>query len=44
SQHAGGAQFAWGDGHVSFLSETIDRAVYRGLSTRALGETVSQPN
>jgi len=44
SRHPGGAQFAWGDGHVSFFSETIDRAVYRGLSTRALGETVTQPN
>ena len=43
SRHPGGAQFAWGDGHVTFLSDTINMDVYRGLSTRALGETVSQP-
>jgi len=40
SRHPGGANFAFGDGHVSFLSETIDLATYRALSTRAGGETL----
>ena len=40
SRHPGGAQFAFGDGHVSFLSETIDLITYRALSTRAGGETI----
>jgi len=38
SRHPGGVHFAWGDGHVSFLSETISKDVYQGLSTRAGGE------
>ena len=42
SRHPGGSQFAWGDGHVSFLDETIDQYIYRGLSTRAKGELVSE--
>ena len=29
SRHAGGAFFLWGDGRVSFVSETVDRDVYR---------------
>lgn len=40
SQHPGGAQFAFGDGHVSFLSETIDMNAYQALSTRNGGESV----
>ena len=43
SRHPGGAQFAFGDGHVSFLSDTIATDVYRGLSTRAGGEVVAAP-
>jgi prepilin-type processing-associated H-X9-DG protein len=41
SEHAGGAMFAYGDGHVQFLSENIDQYTYRALSTVAGGETVS---
>ena len=36
-----GAQFVFGDGHVSFLNENIDLLSYRALSTRAGGETIS---
>ena len=43
SAHPGGAGFVYADGHVSFLSESIDPVVYRGLSTRAGGETVQEP-
>jgi prepilin-type processing-associated H-X9-DG protein len=41
SRHAGGATFAFGDGHISFVSETIDQDIYRGMSTRAGGEVIS---
>ena len=40
SQHPGGAQFVFADGHVTFLSETIDMDAYQALSTREGGETV----
>jgi len=40
SKHPGGTQFAFGDGHVSFLSENIDLKAYRGLSTRDGGEVL----
>jgi prepilin-type N-terminal cleavage/methylation domain-containing protein/prepilin-type processing-associated H-X9-DG protein len=35
SEHPGGAQFAYGDGHVEFFADEIDMDVYRGLSTIA---------
>ncbi len=38
SRHPGGAQFAFGDGHVSFLADNIDLDAYRALSTRDEGE------
>jgi prepilin-type N-terminal cleavage/methylation domain-containing protein/prepilin-type processing-associated H-X9-DG protein len=41
SRHAGGAQFAFTDGHVAFLQASIDILVYRALGTRNGGETVS---
>ena len=44
SRHAGGAQFAYADGRVTFLSETTDHEVYRGLSTRRGGEVVQPPH
>jgi prepilin-type N-terminal cleavage/methylation domain-containing protein/prepilin-type processing-associated H-X9-DG protein len=44
SRHLGGSQFAFGDGHVQFLSENIALPVYRGLSTIAGGESVSPNN
>ena len=43
SYHPGGASFAWADGHVSFVSESVDEATYRGVSTRKEGEAVSLP-
>jgi len=43
SYHPGGANFGFGDGHISFVSENIDLATYRALSTREGGEPVSPP-
>ena len=40
SQHSGGANFAFGDGSVRFLRETIDKAVYQRLGNRADGEII----
>jgi prepilin-type N-terminal cleavage/methylation domain-containing protein/prepilin-type processing-associated H-X9-DG protein len=42
SDHPGGANFLFGDGHVKFLKTTINiPGVYRPLSTRNGGEVVS---
>ncbi len=41
SQHIGGVLFLFVDGHVDFLSSSIDYRVYRALSTRANGEVIS---
>ena len=43
SKHPGGANFCLGDASVRFLSESIDMAIYQGLSTRAGGEVVTVP-
>jgi len=43
SRHPAGAQFAFGDGHVVFLGENIDRDTYRALSTRNGKELVTLP-
>ncbi|MBS0265270.1 MAG: DUF1559 domain-containing protein [Planctomycetes bacterium] len=40
SQHLGGAQFVFADGHVQFVSKNINRTIYQALSTRAGGETI----
>ncbi len=41
SFHSGGAHFAFADGHVSFINDTIDLYVYHSLGSIAGGETVS---
>jgi prepilin-type processing-associated H-X9-DG protein len=41
SPHAGGANFAFGDGSVRFLKNTITPQVYRCLGNRADGEMIS---
>jgi len=43
SDHPGGCQFLMADGSVQFLQEQMDIFAYRGLSTRAGGETTSVP-
>lgn len=41
SRHPGGLQFAFADGSVRFIQETIALERYRALATRSGGETVS---
>ncbi len=41
SEHTGGCQFVYADGHVSFLTEDIDFDTYQWLSTRAGEEVLS---
>ena len=41
SGHAGGANFAFGDGSVKFIANDIDEVTYQGLSTRDEGEILS---
>jgi prepilin-type N-terminal cleavage/methylation domain-containing protein/prepilin-type processing-associated H-X9-DG protein len=43
SRHTRGANFAFGDGHVQFLSDNISLPLYQALSTRAEGESVGNP-
>ena len=40
SRHPGGGLFAFGDGHVIFVSENIDLGTYRALSTRTGREVI----
>jgi len=42
SYHPGGAMFAFGDGHVSMLAESIDEATYQQLGHRADGKLLSR--
>ena len=41
SPHPGGSQFAFGDGHVEYLSESLDQKVYRQMGSRADGKLLS---
>ena len=41
SFHPGGAHFVFADGHVEFLSDTINMTTYQALSTIAGGELIS---
>lgn len=42
SDHSGGANVVFVDGHVRFLTSTIAQAAWRSLGTRAGGETETQ--
>jgi prepilin-type processing-associated H-X9-DG protein len=39
SKHPGGANFGYGDGHIEFITDSINFSVYQWLSTRGGGET-----
>ncbi len=41
SLHPGGANFAFADGSVRFVKESVNLATYRALGTRAGGEVIS---
>ncbi len=41
SLHRGGCLFVFVDGHVQFVSQSIDRQIYSGLGTIARGEIVT---
>jgi prepilin-type processing-associated H-X9-DG protein len=41
SQHPGGVNFLFADGHVWFLKTTMNYQVYRAMATRAGGEPIS---
>ncbi len=43
SRHPGGGLFGFGDGSVTFISETINLGTYRALSTREGGESINLP-
>jgi prepilin-type N-terminal cleavage/methylation domain-containing protein/prepilin-type processing-associated H-X9-DG protein len=42
SKHTGGVNFAYGDGHVSFISDSVNIQLYQALSTRAKAENVTE--
>ncbi|MCB9954125.1 MAG: DUF1559 domain-containing protein [Planctomycetaceae bacterium] len=42
SQHVGGVQFVFADGHVQFLADSLDQNILRALHTRAGSEVVGE--
>lgn len=42
SMHTGGANFGLADGSVTFISQSIDTATFRGMGTRAGGEVTGE--
>lgn len=42
SFHPGGADFLFGDGHVTFLNDTLDFEIYRGMATCDSGEIINE--
>lgn len=44
SDHGGGVNFAFVDGSVKFIANEIDRAIYKGMATRAGNETIDISN
>ena len=42
SAHSGGANFLFADGHVKFIGQSLDRFVFRNLSTRTGNETIGE--
>ena len=43
-RHPGGANFTFADAHVSFLSQTINQATLKALTTRGPGTDYWPPN
>ena len=41
SQHWGGVNFVFADAHVAFLTTDMDDKIFKAMSTRAKGETIS---
>src|SRR3990172_5967694 len=42
SSHPGGVHFAFADGSISFILDSIDHPIYRALSTREKGDSTYQ--
>jgi prepilin-type N-terminal cleavage/methylation domain-containing protein/prepilin-type processing-associated H-X9-DG protein len=43
SRHPGGLQFAYADGSIHFISNSIDLSIYRSMATISGGEAVTAP-
>ena len=44
SDHPGGVNMAFADGHLQFVDESIDQEIWSAVGTRAWGEIRAQPN